>query len=173
MTPPAGRRSAPTRVAIALGSNLGDRRGHLRWAVGQLRTLLDDLAVSPLDDTAPVEVDQPQPRYLNAVAVGRTTLPPEELLGRLLALERQRGRVRRPDRPKASRPLDLDLILYGSRVVDTAALQVPHPRFRDRAFVVGPLAAMTPRWRDPVTGKTMAALSARRAPRRRVAGGRR
>lgn len=173
MRPPAGRRSAPTRVAIALGSNLGDRRGHLRWAVRRLHTLLDDLAVSPFDDTAPVEVDEPQPRYLNAVAVGWTTLLPEELLRRLFALERQRGRVRRADRPKAPRPLDLDLILYGSRVVETATLHVPHPRFRHRAFVLGPLATMTPRWRDPVTGKTMAALSAPPAPRRRAVSGRR
>lgn len=154
----AGARARRTRVAIALGSNLGERRAHLRWAVGRLRGLLSDLTVSPFEDTAPVEVDGPQPRYLNAVAVGWTTRSAEALLVRLLALERERGRVRRGDRPKAPRRLDLDLILYGSLAIDTPALQLPHPRFRDRPFVLDPLAGLAPRWRDPVTGLTMAGL---------------
>lgn len=166
MTAAAGRRAAPTRVAIALGSNLGDRRGHLRWAARRLRDLVDELVVSSFEDTAPVEVEDTQPRYLNAVAVGWTTLGPDTLLQGLLDLERQRGRVRTSRRQKAPRPLDLDLILYGSRVIETPDLRVPHPRFRDRAFVLRPLATLAPRWRDPVTGKTLSALSARLGPRR-------
>jgi 2-amino-4-hydroxy-6-hydroxymethyldihydropteridine diphosphokinase len=164
---------ARTRVAIALGSNLGDRRGHLRWALRHLRRVLDDLIVSPFEDTSPVDVAGDQPRYLNAVVVGLTTLPAAELLEHLLGLERQRGRVRRRARPKAPRRLDLDLILYGSHTVETPDLTVPHPRFRERAFVLGPLAALTPRWRDPVTGKTLAALSAPRARLRQGAAARR
>jgi 2-amino-4-hydroxy-6-hydroxymethyldihydropteridine diphosphokinase len=152
----AGRRAAPVRVAIALGSNLGNRRGHLTWAVRQLTALLKDCRGSAVETTRPVEVPDRQPDYLNAVVVGRTTLTPRALLDRLLALEAQRGRRRAG--VKSARTLDLDLILYGDRVIDEPGLTVPHPRFRGRPFVLGPLAALAPRWRDPVTGKTMAAL---------------
>lgn len=144
------------RVALALGSNLGPRRSHLTWAVRRLGWFVADLVVSPFVDTAPVEVAEPQPRYLNAVAVGRTTLEAHLLLDACLALEAARGRVRTG--PKAARTLDIDVILYGDAVIDTAALRVPHPRFREREFVLGPLAALAPRWRDPETGKTLAGL---------------
>jgi 2-amino-4-hydroxy-6-hydroxymethyldihydropteridine diphosphokinase len=150
------RRRAGERVAIALGSNLGDRAGHLRWALEALADHLSDLRASPFENTAPVDVAGPQPDYLNAVAVGRTTLEPHALLDLLLRLEERRGRTR--PAPRAPRTLDLDLVLYGSRTVDDARLIVPHPRFRDRPFVLGPLAALAPRWRDPVTGRTLAAL---------------
>jgi 2-amino-4-hydroxy-6-hydroxymethyldihydropteridine diphosphokinase len=150
------RRAAPVRVAIALGSNLGHRRGHMTWAVRRLCALLSDCRVSPFETTTPVDVPDSQPDYLNAVAIGRTPLSPGALLKTLLSLERERGRVRRGR--KSARTLDLDLILYGDRVIDAPGLSVPHPRFRDRAFVLGPLAALAPRWRDPVTGRTLAAL---------------
>lgn len=157
------RRASPTRVAIALGSNLGDRHAHLIWAIDALRSEVDDLTASPFENTAPVGVPGPQPDYLNAVVVGGTRLEPRALLDRLLALEASRGRVRTAR--LAARPLDLDLILYGDRVLDEPGLVVPHPRFRERAFVLGPLAALAPRWRDPVSGETMARLwRARRLP---------
>ncbi|MFN8644403.1 MAG: 2-amino-4-hydroxy-6-hydroxymethyldihydropteridine diphosphokinase [Candidatus Binatia bacterium] len=149
-------RGGLTRVAIALGSNLGDRRAHLSWAVRALRTQVRDLVVSPFESTAPVDVPGPQPEYLNAVAVGRTALPPDALLEWLLALETMRGRVRTG--PRSARTLDLDLILYGALVRRTPALMLPHPRFRDRAFVLGPLARLAPRWRDPERGETLARL---------------
>jgi 2-amino-4-hydroxy-6-hydroxymethyldihydropteridine diphosphokinase len=154
-----------TRVAVALGSNLGDRTAHLAWAVDALATVLSDLRVSPLLNTAPVDVPDDQPDYLNAVVVGRTTLPPRALLDQLLAFEAARGRVRPGLR--SARTLDLDLVLYGTRVIDEPGLQVPHPRFRERDFVLGPLAALAPRWRDPVSGQTLAALwRTRRLPGR-------
>jgi 2-amino-4-hydroxy-6-hydroxymethyldihydropteridine diphosphokinase len=157
------RRASPTRVAIALGSNLGDRRAHLAWALEHLRVDVEALTVSPFENTAPVGVPDPQPDFLNAVAIGRTGLEPRHLLDRLLALEAARGRVRTGT--VAARPLDLDLILYGDRVLDGPGLVVPHPRFRERPFVLGPLAALAPRWRDPVTGHTLARLwRARRLP---------
>lgn len=149
---PATRRT-PVRVAVALGSNLGDRAGHIAWAASALGGLLDDLRVSPVDETAPHDVPSSQPNYLNAVAVGWTRLPARALLDALLALEARRGRTR-PSR-RAARTLDLDLVLYGSAVLDERGLVVPHPRFRDRPFVLGPLAALAPRWRDPVTAQTM------------------
>ena len=150
------RRPARPRVAVALGSNLGDRQAHLRWALDALAEVLSELRHSPFVDTAPVDVPDPQPDYLNAVAVGRTALAPRPLLEALLDIEAVRGRVR-PGR-RAARTLDLDLVLYGGLVIDDAGLQVPHPRFRERDFVLGPLAALAPRWRDPVSGRTLAAL---------------
>ena len=142
-------------VAIALGSNLGDRERHLREAVTALRPSLDTLRVSSLHDTDPVGVGR-QPRFLNAAAVGRTTLPARDLLNTLLEIERRFGR----ERPFAGAPrtLDLDLILYGSLVIDEPGLIVPHPRFRERAFVLEPLAEIAPDWRDPVTGRTVLEL---------------
>ena len=127
----------PTRVAIALGSNLGDRHAHLRFAIDRLRMILTDVRVSSIHETAPEGVDEPQPDYLNAVVVGLTTLGPHALLKELLAIERDRGRTRPSFR--ASRTLDLDLILYGDDVIDTPELTVPHPRYKERKFVTDPL----------------------------------
>jgi 2-amino-4-hydroxy-6-hydroxymethyldihydropteridine diphosphokinase len=143
-------------VAIALGSNLGDRRAHLDWAIGQLRQFLHNVAVSSIIETAPVEVPDEQPPYLNAVVVGDTALSAPEVMAELGRLEAERGRTRPSFR--ASRTLDLDLILYGDRVVSTAQLNVPHPRFRDREFVLAPLAEIAPAMVDPVTRLTAAEL---------------
>ncbi len=145
-----------TQVVVALGANLGDRRGHLEFAVHRLRQFLSDLRVSDFIETDPFDVPDAQPPYLNAVAVGETDAAPEELLERLLAIERERGRERASVR--AARTLDLDLILYGDRIIETPTLQVPHPRFRDRAFVLDPLSTIAPDLRDPVTGNTVAEL---------------
>ena len=124
-------------VVVALGSNLGDRRAHLDWAVDRLRDLLSDLRVSSYIETEPVGVPDAQPPYLNAVVVGTATTRAEALLAELLRLEGERGRVR--NAPLAARTLDLDLILYGDLILDRAALTLPHPRFRERRFVLEPL----------------------------------
>ncbi len=97
--------------------------------------------------------------YLNAAAVGSTELAPRAVLEVLLGIERERGRER--PAPNAPRTLDLDLILYGDLVVDEPDLIVPHPRFRDRAFVLEPLAEIAPELVDPVTGASVAELLAR------------
>jgi 2-amino-4-hydroxy-6-hydroxymethyldihydropteridine diphosphokinase len=145
-----------TVIAVALGSNLGDRSGHLEFAVSRLREFVQHLRVSSFIDTEPVDVPDAQPRYLNAVAVGETSLPAEEVLARVLAIERERGRERPSVR--AARTLDLDLILYGGLVASTPELAIPHPRFRERAFVLRPLAEIAPELRDPVSGLTIAEL---------------
>ena len=145
-----------TRVAIALGSNLGDREDYLRSALDALRSSIDRLRVSTFHDTAPVGVG-PQPTFLNAAAVGETSISARALLDTLLAVERDLGRER--PFPGAPRTLDLDLILYGDAIIDEApSLIVPHPRFRERRFVLEPLAEIAPDWRDPVTGKTVEEL---------------
>lgn len=143
-------------MAIALGSNLGDRRTHLDHAVARLRALLSNLLVSDYIETAPVDVPVPSDAFLNAAATGETTIEARALLAELLAIEREVGR----ERPfvNAPRTLDLDLIFYGDRIIDEPALVVPHPRFRERRFVLEPLARIAGTWRDPVTGRTVEEL---------------
>jgi 2-amino-4-hydroxy-6-hydroxymethyldihydropteridine diphosphokinase len=150
---PAGSSSA--LCAVALGSNLGDRRAHLDFAVARLRAILGGLKISGYIDTAPAS-EVPQPRYLNAAAVGRCSLLPRDLLTALLEIEQARGRER-PFRD-SPRTLDLDLILYDDLVLAEPELTLPHPRFRERLFVLEPLASIAPDIRDPVTGKTVSEL---------------
>jgi 2-amino-4-hydroxy-6-hydroxymethyldihydropteridine diphosphokinase len=143
--------SPPRKAAIALGSNLGDRLAALTFATERLSRLLADLAISEIVETDP-EGDglEDQPLFLNAAVVGTTTLEAHELLDALLAIERDFGRER--PYPGAPRTLDLDLILLEDERVDQPGLQVPHPRFRTRFFVLGPLAGIAPDLVDPVTG---------------------
>jgi 2-amino-4-hydroxy-6-hydroxymethyldihydropteridine diphosphokinase len=151
--------SAGAVAAIALGSNLGDRRAHLDYAADRLRKLLGAFAISSYYETDPVGVDRPQPRYLNAAAVGTTERPARELLQALLDIELERGR-QRPYR-NAPRTLDLDLILLGDLVLDEPGLVVPHPRFRERRFVIEPLAEIAPGLIDPVTGRSISEILGR------------
>ena len=149
-------------VAIALGSNLGDREAQLAFAVRRLSSILFNLRQSRWYDTAPVGVSGEQPRYLNGIVIGETTLGARALLNELLAIERAGGRTR--PSPLAPRTLDLDLILYGSERIREPGLVVPHPRFRERRFVLEPLADLAPDLVDPETGKTISALLAQAKP---------
>ena len=144
--------------AVALGSNLGDRRAHLDFAVSKLQALLRGLRVSRYHDTVPVGAPGPQPLYLNAAAVGETLLDARQLLDALQGIEQARGRER--SYANAPRTLDLDVILFGDHVIDEPGLVVPHPRFRERRFVLEPLAEIAPDLVDPVTGRTVAELAA-------------
>lgn len=146
---------ARTPVAVALGSNLGDRAMALDTAVARLRPLLPDIRVSTYHETDPVDVG-PQPLFLNAAAVGTSTATPADLLRAMLGIETSLGRER--PSPGAPRTIDLDLILFGDLVLEEPGLVVPHPRFRERAFVLEPLVEVAPDWRDPVSGLTMADL---------------
>jgi 2-amino-4-hydroxy-6-hydroxymethyldihydropteridine diphosphokinase len=147
------------RVAIALGSNLGDRLAHLQYAIARLRELLRAFEVSRFVETAPFGVKDEQPPFLNGAAVGEASQAPADLLRELLGIEQERGRQR--PFPKAARTLDLDLVLFGDRIVNEPDLVVPHPRFRERRFVLEPLAQIAPEMRDPVTGRTVRELLTR------------
>ena len=142
---------ATRRVAIALGANLGDRRAAFAFASQRLEAAIPGLALSDAIESEPEgEGLQDQPLYLNAVAVGDTALTARELLDLLLAIEHDYGRER--PFPNAPRTLDLDLILLGDQIVVETGLEVPHPRFRERFFVLGPLAEVAPDLVDPVSG---------------------
>jgi 2-amino-4-hydroxy-6-hydroxymethyldihydropteridine diphosphokinase len=141
---------AAERVFVGLGANLGDAANTLRQAVAALRAQpeVQVVALSSLYRSAPVDAGGPD--YVNAVAELRTTLAPEALLQRLLQIEQQHGRER-PYR-HAPRTLDLDLLLYGDRRLETPSLTLPHPRLHLRAFVLEPLAELAPQLQVPGQG---------------------
>lgn len=129
------------RVAVALGSNLGDRLGHLRAGLAGLGTLGEVVAVSRVHETEPVGGPD-QGRFLNAVAVVETTVPPLDVMARLLDIERGRGRERTVR--WGPRTLDLDLIAYEDERLSLPTLEIPHPRAHERGFVVAPLSEVWP-----------------------------
>ncbi|MXY24711.1 MAG: 2-amino-4-hydroxy-6-hydroxymethyldihydropteridine diphosphokinase [Acidobacteria bacterium] len=147
-------------TVVALGSNLGDRRAHLAYAVSRLETLLERLRVSPFVESTFVGDPSlgPQPSYLNGVVVGSSSSDPATLLRELHAIERASGRTR--PHAQAPRTLDLDLILMGNLTVRTPEVVIPHPRFRERRFVLEPLAAVAPDLVDPMSGRTVRELLA-------------
>ncbi|MBT9311259.1 2-amino-4-hydroxy-6-hydroxymethyldihydropteridine diphosphokinase [Leptothoe kymatousa] len=145
-----------TACAIALGSNLGDSEQTIETALAQLDQI-DGMRLglrSQLYKTAPV--GPPQPDYINACAIFHTTLSPEQVLQVLLLTETRCGRVRRER--WGPRTLDLDLLLYSDRVMDTPSLTLPHPRMHERAFVLMPLAEVAPELPHPIRQQTIKEL---------------
>lgn len=136
---------------IGLGSNLGDRRARIARALERLRPR----RVSAVLETEPWGVTD-QPRFLNAVAEIETDLAPDDLLGHLLDVERESGRVR--DERWGPRTLDLDLLLYGDRRVSTGPLTIPHPRLHERRFVLEGLAELCPDLKVPGLDRTVREL---------------
>ena len=149
-------RKRKVRAVVALGSNLGDRRGNLRAAVEALRADPDlrILAVSDWIETRPVGGPPGQNDYLNGALELETALDARALLQRLQAIEQALGRDRSAGR-HAARSMDLDLILYGEERIDEPDLIVPHPRAKERIFVLKPMAQIAPDRRMPDTGRTV------------------
>ncbi len=139
----------PHRVAVGLGSNLGDSYAILEAALKQLAVQPDISlqAQSPTYQT--VAVGPPQPNYLNLCALFATRLTPDRFLQVLLQTETQFGRVRRER--WGPRLLDLDLLLFDDLILKKPNLQIPHPRLRERAFVLVPLSDIAPDWVEPVS----------------------
>lgn len=162
----AAPQAPPQQAAIALGSNLGDRLATVEGALATLDGVpgMRVLARSRWYQTA--AVGPVQPDYINGCALLEVSLSPEALLEQLHATEHRYGRVRRER--WGARTLDLDLILYGSLQLESTRLQIPHPRFRERAFVLLPLAEIAPDWIDPLTVKTVADLASTVADRSTV-----
>jgi 2-amino-4-hydroxy-6-hydroxymethyldihydropteridine diphosphokinase len=140
-------------VYLSLGSNRGDRLGHLQQALERLtREGVLLRRVSSFYKTQPVGFAS-QPWFLNCVAEGETDLMPLRLLRTCQAVERQLGR--RPGVCNGPRPIDIDILLYADAVLQSSALTIPHPRLGERRFVLVPLRDLAPQVRHPVTRQTV------------------
>lgn len=152
-------------VLLGLGANLGEPAEQLARAVEMLEAHVGVHRLSSLYRSEPVgHADQPD--FHNLVVVGRTRLPPMELLRAAQEIEEVLGR-RRSFR-NAPRTIDIDLLAYGDRVMRTLALTLPHPRLHLRGFVLHPLAEVAPEWRHPVLGRTARELLAQAGALERV-----
>jgi 2-amino-4-hydroxy-6-hydroxymethyldihydropteridine diphosphokinase len=153
--------SERTFAFVALGCNLGDCPRTLADAAVAIDALpcTSVTAASSVYVTAPVGVDEPQPDYYNAVVRVSTALEPRMLLDALQRIETAAGRNRDDDVRNAPRTLDLDLVVYGDRVVDEPGLTVPHPRMAARAFVLAPFAEIAPDTIVPGHGQVRELLS--------------
>lgn len=165
MTPPAlwhsqdKDTSATTlhTVYLALGANLGDRRGNLIAALQRLQKILQIESISSIYETEPVGYTE-QPQFFNLVCQGKTRLDPESLLIYAKKIESELGR--QASFRNAPRPIDIDILFYDDLILQEAHLTIPHPRMHERAFVLVPLAEIVPTRIDPVNGKTVAELLA-------------
>jgi len=144
-------------VYLSLGSNVADRERNLREAIRALEELGQVKAVSCFYETEPVDfVDQAW--FLNCAVAMESSLHPERMMAELLRIERERGRER--IQKKGPRTIDIDLLMFGERVVDSPDLNIPHTRMHRRRFVLEPLAEIAPEARHPVMKKTVRELLA-------------
>ncbi len=144
------------RCYLALGSNLGDRLGHLAAGMtGMAAHGIRIVRTASVYSTEPKEILS-QPWFLNTVVEAETGCEPEELLRICLAIENQRQRHR--DLPGGPRTLDIDVILFDDRVVRSQGLEIPHPRYAERRFVLQPLSEIAPDQIDPVRHQTIGRL---------------
>jgi 2-amino-4-hydroxy-6-hydroxymethyldihydropteridine diphosphokinase len=158
----------PVTAAIALGSNLGDRAGHIAGAAAAIARLPGTrlIVMGPIIQTRAMTLpgQGPAPDFLNSAVLVETALPPRDLLEFLQAIERDRGRDRSAaSGPWAPRTLDLDLLTYGDRTIDEPGLTVPHPRLHERDFVLIPLCAVAPGLVVPGRGPVCDLLASLRA----------
>jgi 2-amino-4-hydroxy-6-hydroxymethyldihydropteridine diphosphokinase len=144
-------------VYLSLGSNLGDREGMLQSALDRLHAPdLRIMRVSSVYETEPVDFKE-QRHFLNLVAEAETDLFPLLLLARTQKVELQLGR-KRAGPPKGPRTIDIDILLFGRFTIQSARLEVPHPRLHERRFVLAPMLELAPELRHPTLGRTMREL---------------
>lgn len=145
------------RVAIALGSNIGDSLSTLEATLERLQHTAGIQLTARSRWYRTKAIGPPQPDFINGCALLQVTLTPQDMLQALLNTEAYFGRVRRER--WGPRTLDLDLLLFDDVVLDIPGLQIPHPHMTERAFVLVPLAEIAPDWIEPISGKTIATLA--------------
>jgi 2-amino-4-hydroxy-6-hydroxymethyldihydropteridine diphosphokinase len=139
---------------LSLGSNLGKREQNLGRATEALGGVLQKLRCSSIYETRPMYVLE-QPSFLNMVVMGRCLLSPMELLQRALSIEIRMGRDRANYLPKGPRAIDIDILLFGRRIIREKELSIPHPHMKERQFVLIPLLELKPNLNDPETGRPL------------------
>ena len=152
-------------VLIAFGANLGVPQQTFQKALEKLSNVVSNVVSSDFYQTEP-HYDKPgsvapqitAPPYINAAFTASTTLAPDDLLTRMLAVEVELGRIR-PDASCAPRTIDLDLLLYDDCIINTDTLVLPHPRMHQRNFVLIPAAQIAPNWVHPVMNKSIQQLA--------------
>ncbi|MDY6938094.1 MAG: 2-amino-4-hydroxy-6-hydroxymethyldihydropteridine diphosphokinase [Cyanobacteriota bacterium] len=144
------------QAAIALGSNLGNSRQILEMAIDRLDNTPGIRVTGCSRWYRTVPIGPPQPDYLNGAVTLEVCHTPDRLLEILLNIETDFGRTRQQH--WGPRTLDLDLLLFDRLILETPSLQIPHPRMRERAFVLVPLADLAPDWVEPVSEQTIAQL---------------
>jgi 2-amino-4-hydroxy-6-hydroxymethyldihydropteridine diphosphokinase len=142
-------------VYLSLGSNIGDREARLRDAIARLQTLGRVVSVSSFYETEPVEFTD-QGWFLNCAVALETTETPEQVMEAILQIEHEMGRQRL--QKKGPRLIDIDILLFSDKVVDSAQLTIPHPAMHERRFVLQPLAEIAPEAWHPVLKKTVREL---------------
>lgn len=153
--------SCSERVCIGVGSNIEPRLWYVRAAILSLRTVLRHATASSIYETEP-ELVYDQPRFLNAAVAGDSSLGPFRLLDAVQAIERRFGRRRELESEKGPRTLDLDLLLFGDRRVNTERLVLPHPGLSERDFVLVPVLEILPEAVDPRSGRRLRDVLSRR-----------
>lgn len=145
-----------TAILLSLGSNLGDRDGNLSTALEHLEKAgISVTRQSSLYETEPLDLKE-QPNFINLACEVKTHFSPAQLLETCLAVEKKMGRTRR--QRWGPRKIDIDILFYGQVIIDQPQLQIPHPRLRQRRFVLIPLKEIHSTFRDPKTGKTVTQL---------------
>jgi len=143
-------------VHLGLGSNLGDCKKFLNMACNHLRSeAVREFRASSIYESEPL-MKMPQPKYLNMVVCGLTVLSPQELIKKCKQIEISSGRIHRER--WASREIDIDILSYGSIIIDNDDLVIPHPEIENRSFVLMPMLELSPEWMHPRTGITIKEL---------------
>ena len=154
-----------TTVYLALGSNVGDSARHIKLAVTLLEDVLNNVRQAPVYLSRAVGYTD-QPNFLNTAVSGQTDLEPEVLLEKLKNIEKKVGRT--ATFHHGPRQIDIDIILYGHRVIKNDRLIIPHPRFKERDFVLKPLCDLDPNLKDPVSGRMITQLLGQLKPEQKA-----